>query len=174
MRRKKNTGKKIFLTLFVVALGVATAVVYVYYRPEDNGEQKTSENVYSIKQEEQLGGIEIKEDELDPAKKEVVKYEGEDPNEKEYLTGSISYLNVKNNKLIIRANIDQFISGTCELEISGATVYNEETYIIQDVSTSECDGFDIPIEKFNSGQHEIKIKINSGEKTGEIVGEINI
>ena len=109
--------------------------------------------------------------------KKVKQYEGEDPNKAEELTGVITYAGVNNGVLMIGMNIDQFLSeGNCALSLmrSGDVVYSANAKIIAEVSTSTCDGFNIPVSDLGNGATEIVIKLSAGGKTGTIRGEVNI
>lgn len=104
------------------------------------------------------------------------QYEGDNPNDLEYLTGYISYSDVSNDQLSIRAVIDQFVSGTCDLTLksNGKTV-TRSSKIINNASASACKGFDIPTSELSSGSWEIIINLaGENNKTGTISGVIEI
>ncbi len=105
------------------------------------------------------------------------QYEGESPNKSESLTGIISYAGVSGGKLLVRANIDQYLtSGKCKLNLvkDGVTVYNKEASIVESVTTSTCDGFEIAASELNAGDYTVEIILESGEKYGKILGEVKI
>ena len=108
--------------------------------------------------------------------KASVQNEGADPNSSAVLTGALTRVAVADDKLVLRVNIDQYLSGgSCELTMrSGSKVYLETANISDVASTSTCEGFDIPVSNLPSGDWEILIKLNSGDKTGEISGRVSI
>lgn len=109
--------------------------------------------------------------------KKVKQYEGEDPNKAEELSGAVTYAGVNNGVLMIGMNIDQYLSeGNCALSLvrNNSVIYSAEAKIMAEVSTSTCDGFNVPVDNLGNGFTEIIIKLNSGGKTGTIHGEVNI
>ena len=108
--------------------------------------------------------------------KKQTQNEGSDPNKSKILTGAITRADVTNDKLTIRVNIDQYLSGgSCELVLeNGAKTYRETANITDAASTSTCEGFDIPTSKLAAGTWTINIKLNSGEKEGTISGKATV
>ena len=89
----------------------------------------------------------------------------------------VTYAGVVDDKLMIRVNIDQFLAdGSCELKLvrNNSTIYNSTANIFADVSTSTCEGFDVPVSGLGSGNTNIEIQLKSGDKSGIIRGEVNI
>ncbi len=111
-----------------------------------------------------------------PDGKTPEKYDGNDPNFEESLTGSITTARIDEDKLIIRVTIDQYLSnGTCSLTITNGDQTLEKTANIAPIaSTSSCEGFDVPTSELNNINDNISIKINitSGDKIGTITGEV--
>jgi hypothetical protein len=111
---------------------------------------------------------------ISPDGKTPTQYDGEDPNLSSSLTGSLSTARFDNGKLIIRVNIDQYLSsGTCSLVLSdGANQLEKTANLIPSVSTSTCEGFDINEQELSSFSRPINININiiSGNKQGNITG----
>lgn len=106
--------------------------------------------------------------------KTPIKYDGEDPNKSEVITGSITRSDVTNGKAVIRVNIDQYLSsGTCAIAIGS---FSESANIIANASTSTCEGFDIDIANLSglSGETSFSIEIISGDKKGTINGSISL
>ena len=106
------------------------------------------------------------------------KYEGQDVNQLEKLTGTITYSAKTADKYRIRVNIDQFLKlpGTCMLSVisDGKVVYTDYVNIISNPSSGSCKGFDIPLTKLSPGEYNIKIEINANQKTGIIEGKVTI
>lgn len=106
------------------------------------------------------------------------KYEGQDVNQLEKLTGTITYSAKAADKYRIRVNIDQFLKlpGTCKLTVLSASkvVYTDSVSVISNPSSGSCEGFDIPLAKLPSGTYDFKIEVNANQKTGIIEGEATI
>lgn len=112
----------------------------------------------------------------DPNDKTPRQYEGPDVNTLDYLSGVITYADAIDNELIISTTIDQYLStGTCELTLTqGSKTVSRTASIIANPSSSTCDGFNIPLNEFNSGTWNINIKLTSGDKNGIIAGEVDL
>ena len=106
------------------------------------------------------------------------KYEGQDVNQLEKLTGTITYSAKTTDEYRIRVNIDQFLKlpGTCMLSVisDGKVVYTDYVNIISNPSSGSCKGFDIPLTKLSPGEYNIKIEVNANQKTGIIEGKVTI
>jgi len=109
-------------------------------------------------------------------KKTAPTYEGEDPNKKEDLTGTITTSRVSGDNLIIRISIDQYLSsGVCKLSLKKSDkTYEKSADISSDASTSTCEGFDIPISELENGSWTILVELDSGNKNGKIEGGVTI
>ena len=110
--------------------------------------------------------------------KTPVKHEGDSPNHSSGLTGSITYADISEDKLIIRVNIDQLVgeNGTCVLTLSRAG-YKDITKSVNTMdnpSSSTCQGFDVPLREIYSGIWQVKIELSAGGKLGAITGEVNV
>lgn len=181
MAQKRKKNKKwvywvIMAVLFVVA-GVVTYLVCVNYFADKKGEEEQNTEEVEEKKDEN----EKKDDEKDEAEKaveakKVEQYEGSDPNKMEELSGAITYTGLSGDVLMVRVNIDQYLDGgTCELRLvqGGDVAYNNIVEIVGGAATSSCAGFDIPVSGL-SGDYEVVVKLNSGEKTGVIRGEAGV
>lgn len=107
--------------------------------------------------------------------KTPIQNEGDNPNNLDFITGYVSNKNVdlESKKLIIRVVIDQFLSGgQCELNLVGQSgeSYSGSAQVINNPSSSTCEGFDVPLEKLSSGRWTIAISVKSNNKTGQIDG----
>ncbi len=106
------------------------------------------------------------------------KYEGQDVNQLEKLTGTITYSAKSANFYRIRVNINQFLKlpGTCKLTVlsAGKVVYTDSVSVVSNPSSGTCEGFDIPLAKLASGDYDIKIEITANQKTGVIEGRATI
>ena len=106
------------------------------------------------------------------------KYEGQDVNQLEKLTGTITYSAKSANFYRIRVNIDQFLKlpGTCKLTVlsAGKIIYTDSVSVVSNPSSGTCEGFDIPLARLTSGDYDLKIEINANQKTGIIEGGATI
>ena len=113
---------------------------------------------------------------VSPDGKTPEKYEGADPNNSEAITGSITTARFDGDKLIIRINIDQYLSsGTCTLTLSDGTNQLEESAHLTPVAaTSSCEGFDVMSSELTNYSRPLNITItlSSGDKTGTITGRV--
>ena len=190
-RQKQRKQKKIqywILWLICLVLLIATgAATFAVWNVIKNNEAKQEEQTETVEVNEAVevaeenneaatNSGETTEDETNGGKK-VKQFEGGDPNKLDYLTGVVTTASVSGENLIIRTNIDQYLSaGKCELQIlrGGGVVYQAATNIIPEVSTSTCEGFDVPLTLVGNGNLQIIINISSGEKTGTMNSEVNI
>lgn len=94
------------------------------------------------------------------------------------LTGVISHASVRNDNLVIRTTINQFLSsGDCSLTLtrsSDSKTVTKRTSIAAGPSTSSCDGFDIPTTELGSGNWDIVINLKSGDRQGRLTQSISI
>ena len=184
MRRKKQkTGKIIFTILLLAAVATVAAVIYVYCFKDKEAPKDPEPSTVIV---DGKGGATDPEPtpEKDPeqdgnttGKEPIQKYEGKDPNTYNTLTGAITYAGATSSNIIIRVNIDQYLGeGTCSLylEKDGSTAYSTTANLIADVSTSTCEGFNIPRAGFASGNYNIIINLASGDKTGRIEGMVSL
>lgn len=177
-RRSKNRFLKLLVVIAIVVVGIILTTKYVNFDRlfKQNEMLNEEQQETSINDEKETIVSSAPIDENGDSKEEIKQYEGENPNQSESLTGNITYAGIVNKKVIIRVNIDQFLnSGTCTLIMrKGDMSYSEKANIIESASTSTCKGFDIPTDKFNSGDWSIEIKMQSGDKTGLIGGSIKL
>ena len=178
MAQKQKKNKKwlfwvIIMLLFVVAAVVCYFVWDGYFKKKE--EVKPVEEQSSVEDKKE-GEAEKAPEVVEKEKKKVVQYEGEDPNEREDLTGVVTYAGVNGNNLMIRVNIDQYLNGgSCELSLmQDSVVYSDTANIVSSAATATCEGFNVPINGLGKGNYKIVIKISSGDKAGIINGEVDI
>lgn len=182
MARRRKRSKKwistVFILILLVAAGVVIYLVWDNYFNDKKEEPKTDETVVvddGLKPTESESKPEVQEVEQ---KEEVVQYDGENPNNGGELTGVVTYAGVSGGKLMIRVNINQYLSGgSCNLRLlssDGSVAYDDVAGITDSASTSTCEGFDVSTAGLAGGSYEIVIDLISGGKTGTINGEVGL
>ena len=184
MKQKRKRNKKwiTWLILLLLAVGASAVCYFVwdaYFRDKTIDVQKTEE-VESKKNEmkkpdEKDNNNEIVEETKE--EKKVEQYDGDDPNGADSLSGVVTYAGVNGNNLIIRVNIDQYLSGgQCNLSIvrDGSTLYSSTASIVNNASTATCEGFDVPVFELGSGEVTVLINLTSGDRNGTIRGGASI
>lgn len=183
MTKRRNVRKWIWWGTGILIIAVAVIVVLVVKNNNndinsnngtESGEQASVEDGQKTENtEETKTGQEAAVSE----KQDIPQYEGESPNTAESLTGVISYAGVSGSDLIVRVNIDQYLSGgSCKLTLTrgGTIIYSREVAIESSVSTSTCDGFKIATAELGAGNLSIEVVLESDGKHGRIVGEVKI
>lgn len=170
---QRRTHHHPVVTIILLLLIAASALVIVkVFVDRQNAAQEQSQTVIVL----DTKPTETKQEEKEEEKIIPAQNEGEDPNQLESLTGNLTTNRVSNGKLILRVNINQYLStGICTLTLtSGGNVITKTANIVAVASTSTCEGFDIPVSELSSGSWQININIKSGDKSGTIIGEQNI
>lgn len=190
IRKQRRNKAPIFIIFFFILAIIATIIVLKIFKiidqkgkPSSNSEsteivhQKTDQP--STNNENQPIHTEdgTREDaEAGRTPKTPEQYEGQDVNQLNKLTGTITYSEKSGDKYRIRVNINQFLKlpGTCKLTITSAStvVYTQTVSIISNPSSGSCEGFDIPLSSIPSGDLNIKVEVNANQKTGLIEGRI--
>lgn len=179
-RRRRQRRKWIFRIFFLLLLVAAVVICYFVWDGYFNKEEKPKDGddilvVVDKKEEDKLG--EDAGEVEGVTKEEIRQYDGDDPNEKSELTGVITYAGVSGDYLRIRVNIDQYLSnGRCDLTLArnNETVFTDSTTIIDSVTTSTCEGFDVLLNQLGNENLKIIVNLKSGEKSGVITGEVNL
>lgn len=107
--------------------------------------------------------------------KKPAAYDGPDANSYSDLTGIVS-AEIADSKISIRAAIDQTVSGTCQATIttpSGETITGASNSLDAGPSSSFCID-SVNLGPVKSGTYKIEIIVKSSNKTGKIVGEVNV
>jgi len=191
-QKKSRKNKIIVWSLFFLVLIILAGVI-VYQILKDNNKsskvpilpEKTEKIESKIENTGVTNSETIKTEDGTPedaaagrTPKTPEKYEGQDVNQLEKLTGTITYSAKTTDKYRILVNIDQFLKlpGTCMLSVisAGKVVYNDYVNIISNPSSGSCEGFDIPLTKLSPGEYNIKIEVNANQKTGIIEGKVTI
>ncbi len=191
-QKKARKNKIIVWSLFFLVLIILAGVI-VYQILKDNNKsskvpvlpEKTEKIESKIENTSVTNSETIKTEDGTPedaaagrTPKTPEKYEGQDVNKLEKLTGAITYSAKTTDKYRIRVNIDQFLKlpGTCMLSVISASkvVYTDYVNIVSNPSSGSCEGFDIPLTKLSPGEYNIKIEINANQKTGIIEGKVTI
>lgn len=182
-RRRKNWLKYIIIVIFLAVLCGGGFMIWKSFKTEElKVDPGTAEPVVTPvivpesddkkeDKKEETGTVEKK------VEKKVEQFDGGDPNDREELTGVITYAGVSSGNLVIRVNIDQYLtSGTCKLKITGndGAVYEETVAAVDSAATATCKGFNVATNKLPSGKLSISILVTSGGKTGTIEGEVSL
>lgn len=183
-RRRKKSRKILKVVVILILVAVAAAIVFLVWDAYFNDTKPketaggTDVTVEVEKVEEEAKPSADKKEETETVQKEkVIQYEGDDPNEEKGLTGVITHAGVSGDFLMIRVNIDQYLSqGTCILTLrkDSENVYSDTANVIDAAATATCEGFNVPVAELPSGKMNIIIYVSSGEKSGEIHGEVEI
>ena len=164
-RRSKKWVSWLIILILLIAAGVVCYLVWnSYFNDNKTDEQGGTEVSSEVEKEANVAnGDEAAEDD----EKKVKQYEGDDPNNAEELSGAVTFAGVVDGRVMIRANIDQYLSdGSCKLIlINGDSVaYEETTKIVSAASTATCEGFDISLNDISEGSYKIIIKIEANGK----------
>lgn len=183
MVKRRNNHKWVFRAVFLILLIIAGVICYLvwdnYFRDKKIDDNKESQE--QVIEDKETTGEKQEEEQQESGQeddgKKTKQYEGDDPNLKEELSGSVTYAGKLDNRITIRVNIDQYLGdGECKLNLmSGdAVAYSETTKIVSAASTATCEGFDIPSSSVGAGNYTILIDLSSGGKKGTIRGEIKL
>jgi uncharacterized protein YxeA len=189
LRTKKNSSKKpVIITLVILIVVVAVSIGTYFWLSKDkktysveSAQQIDEENQTSDKSKQNISTDKTNSTDSSSTGHEKEKnitppYEGENANDSQILTGTINYIDVVDNTLIIRTTINQILdSGTCDLTLTNGTKTVIKTSdIAQNPSSSTCKGFDVPAAELGSGDWKMSIKISSGDRNGTLTGTASI
>ena len=183
LKQNNNLIKYLLLFGLLIAAGVISFfVARTFFTKKDMGEPDNGNKSGVV--EGGKGGVEKPKYESEPntteenlENKEIVQYDGEDPNASESLTGVITYSSINDGVFTLRVNIDQYLTeGVCNIYLTQneTTLYSSSAAIIDAASTSTCEGFDIDITDEMSGDIQILIDIISGDRVGQITGGVSL
>ena len=183
---KKKYPKKLIITISVVVLLIVAGLLWYYafassnpteQEPKDSTEQGVSTNSSSASGEEK-SNTKADDQPVEHEKEKNIQppYEGEVVNSSNSLTGVINYKAVTDGNLIIRTTINQTLSsGTCQLTLSSNDkTVTKSANIVQNPSSSTCQGFDVPVSELGQGTWQIDIEITSGDKNTTLKGTVEI
>lgn len=188
-KRHQKTKAPFFAIIFFILAIIATIIVLKIFKVVDFGKNvnhstETAEKIHQkTDQPNESSGLPIhtedgtKEDAAaGRTPKTPEQYEGQDVNQLDKLTGTVTYSEKSGNKYRIRVNINQFLKlpGTCKITVysSSNVVYSETVNVVPNPSSGSCEGFDIPLASLPSGNLNFKIDVNANQKTGLIEGLI--
>ena len=143
----------------------------------ENGERSDNTTSQTTTQTESTNPNEATNSTEADSNKTPKQYEGENANNYTDLTGAITYAEVSGTDLIIRTTIDQELptSATCTLTAtSGDNSITEQSGVINNPSSSSCEGFTIPTSRLSSGTWQLEIKVTGNNKSGIITGEVTL
>ena len=188
-KRHQKTKAPVFVIIFFILAIIATIIVLKIFKVVDFGKNvnhstETTEKIHQkTDQPNESSGLPIhtedgtKEDAAaGRTPKTPEQYEGQDVNQLDKLTGTVTYSEKSGNRYRIRVNINQFLKlpGTCKITVysSNNVVYSETVNVVSNPSSGSCEGFDIPLAILPSGNLNFKIDVNANQKTGLIEGLI--
>lgn len=169
----------IFLVLIAGAVVVAIMVRNNFFNDNSNKSEpgNSSNTVSPDKPKDDTKKEDDKKTDDTPKKEDVPQYTGDNPNKAETLSGVISYADVSGDDLVIRVNIDQFLSeGNCTINIvkNGSVAFTQTVGIVESVSTSTCDGYKIPTSTLPKGDLQLEVLVQSGNRSGKITSRVRI
>ena len=184
----KKSKKKIILATTLLVVVVAGAFVFAYaFRPltgtpaEDTKDLKNTSSTKgsSTKKDNSKDDDTISnksEPTVEKEKDNPTQYEGSNPNTSESLTGSINYLSVIDGNLTVRITINQVLStGSCTLTLTnGNKTVSRSSSIVQNPSSSTCDGFNVPVSELSSGKWKASVSVESDNRKGTFTSEVNV
>ncbi len=169
-----------FLLLFIGVVFATIKIVQAISQPANDQPQvsqpdnKTSEKSNTTNTSSSDSSSTTTSDNKTPA-----QYAGDNPNEKDSITGIINYAAKQGDTLRIRVSIDQSFetAGTCELKINkedDVVVYTASAPTETVAGASTCyQAFDVPAGNY-SGEYTIYVTINAGDKTGTIERKVSL
>ena len=176
-RRSKKWISWLFILMLLIAAIVVCSMVYKSYFSDEDEKETSSKDVTEEEKKEDDNNTEEEAEEEVVEKEEIPQYDGEDPNNSDVITGAITYTGVSGSSLMIRLNIDQYLSdGVCNLRIHeyGSEIYSDSVSLVNSASTTTCEGFDVPVRMIGGGDFQIYIDISANGKSGTITGEVSI
>ena len=187
LRRSRLSPLKLLFWLILICLaGFVFFMMYRFFFDKNFDLPSTASEIAETKESKtQEVSTELKEKEethketesSEPSdNKTPIQNEGTDPNTLEELTGYITSANKVGNALVIRVNINQYLSsGTCTLNLEkNGTVVEKTAAIFPTASTSSCEGFDVPTSELSEGNWKVTISLSSNGKTGTITGSTKL
>ena len=177
MYLKQNKANKKHIRIIIIvaaAIVLGLIIVFIVCQIVSNNQKSGNkpDNPTSTSQTNQESSTTSNED-----PKKVTQYEGNNPNDSNELTGSITSAFIANGQFSLRVNINQYISsGTCTLTMTkGASTFTRTAPLIANVSSSTCQGFDASADEVSTGTWHAVIELNSNDgKKGKIESEVNL
>lgn len=175
-RRMPLYRQPIFIIILVLIIVGVACCILLATRQNVTDESSESE-VAEVETEEPPAPVMESED--DTGDKQVVQYEGEDPNDLEEITGSVTRASVEGEKVVISTMIDQYMvgGGDCELTLTSdglGDAYTAGVDAIPDITVSYCEDFIVPTAELEPGKYQIKIVVTGENKKGTIESEVTI
>lgn len=185
--KQKKSHKKIIIFAIILFLLIGGATAWIFREDLGLVKKNSRENSEKIEKKEENNNNspeketaktddqELNVREENPGTPKQFENSGEKTPENQ-LSGWINFASSEGNSAKIRVTIEQVLaSGNCEIILTNSDKsYSETASIVANPGSSSCAGFDIAKEKLSAGNWQIKIRLTSGEKSGEINGEIKI
>jgi hypothetical protein len=186
MKIQKRSNKPIILTVvavIIVILGGYTAfAAYSHNWPFKNAEDssKSQDKTSDSDSGKTAGDSDYQPTNTNNPDKTPPQYDTPktDEPQKPTISGVINYKSVMDDRLSIRVTIDQKInSGICDLKLtrnSPKKSVTKSAEVLANPSSATCKGFDIPVSELGSGTWNIIITVTSGDKKGDITGQVSL
>ncbi len=172
-RRIPIYRRPITIIIFILLIVVAVAV-FLFLKFAQSSQPTEPTIPVSVSSDDQSGSSTLE----NPPDK-AIQFEGENPNELDELTGSITRRSISSGELTVVVSIDQYLSSdsSCRLTLkdaSGTEIRSTDPLSVEAEATSSvCGPFIVPVGQL-SGDYTIDITITSPDKSGHIITEINI
>ncbi len=187
VRKPKNSHHNSYRTILIVVttLMVVSAVFAFFYlvKPFD---KKSESNTTTPQGTNDIGkaddsldplGESAKSNEREKEKDSIAQYSGEDPNEKETITGNINFSGRSGKNVIVRATLDQNLgtSAKCLFTFTheNGQVITSESTSTTGPTTSFC-GYNGDVNSLAKGKWSIRLEILTEEKQGMVTGEMEL
>lgn len=179
--RRRKSHKRLWGVGILVLVGVVVALIIVQPWREKSVDEGEGFSASTVVKPAEL----VEPESTEPAtetevveKEEVKQYEGSDPNEVAGVTGVVTYAGASGNYLMVRVNIDQYLSGgACRLDLlrGGEVQYTDTAPVVDAVATSTCEGFNVSLSDLVGGSYGIVVSVTADDgRSGEIRGEVSL
>lgn len=187
--RRRNLRPVLFVAVPVLVIAGIVVAIFMNKKPAESpkNDQPETTKTEEKKEEKEEDKPEEKKEETPAEKKEEEPeiIDGKTPKNldggtteaQNSLTGVINYADVIEDELVIRVSIDQYLEvGTCVLELAAPAVndvFSLTDQIVPSAATSSC-SFNIATSLLTGGHYNIKVTVNSENKTGVMEDEVDV
>ena len=142
----------------------------------DNTDSKKSDNTDSKKSDDTKKSDEKSSKEEEKNDKKPAEYEGQDANSYADLSGYIINASIADQKISIRAAINQATSGDCTFKVTAPSgkVSTGTSKLEPGPTSGFCIIENLELGKIETGIYKVDIILKSADKTGKISGEVKV